>query len=298
MPDQIATTLRPAWRLKMIIFIVVALGVGAWGYYDASVAYPRRGERHAEFLEQRYLQAIDANPRRRLTPETASVERPAERLEELREFLDSDRTMSGIEQAEYQWLRALATVHKLTPERTTFEDPRARLTTLTNEWATRNPPKPLYWYDLAIQWLIFGLFTGVGVLLLFWVGLVSSRRYRWEPESRTLTLLSGEKITPSDLADVDKRKWDKFLVFLRIRDDHPTLGGREIKVDLYRRAMIEGWILQMERERFPERVEEDPEGAGSRSGIDGLEPGTSDHASGATSTTSSAPWSSPDRGMS
>jgi len=110
------------------------------------------------------------------------------------------------------------------------------------------------------------------VLLLFWVGLVSSRRYRWEPESRTLTLLSGEKITPSDLADVDKRKWDKFLVFLRIRDDHPTLGGREI--------------------------EEDPEGAGSRSGIDGLEPGTSDHASGATSTTSSAPWSSPDRGMS
>lgn len=62
---------------------------------------------------------------------------------------------------------------------------------------------------------------------------------------------------PSDLADVDSCRWDKFIVYLKIKDGHPRLGGAEIKFDTYRHGKIEDWILAMERTAFPERVAEE-----------------------------------------
>ena len=96
-------------------------------------------------------------------------------------------------------------------------------------------------------------FTGY---LLFLFLRVLTRTYRWNPETKTLTLPSGESIAPADLEDVDKRKWDKFIVFLHIKDSHSTLGGKEIRFDTYRHGRIEDWILEMEKVAFPDRIEE------------------------------------------
>jgi len=256
MAQEIVSTLRPKWRLKMFLYIAVSLGFGIWGYYDATVAYPRRGERHAEFLEQRYLAALQASSTAALAPTRASIPDPQARLDSIEAQRQRAQTLTGLDQTTLNWLRALATVGKLTPEHTTFDDPAARLDELTNVWATRDPPKPLHWYDIAVQWIIFVVFTAVAVMIAMWVLIVARRRSRWEPATQTLTLPTGEKITPDDLVDVDKRKWDRFFVFLKIRDDHPTLPGRELRVDLYRHAGIEDWILQMERTRFPDRAQD------------------------------------------
>lgn len=68
----------------------------------------------------------------------------------------------------------------------------------------------------------------------------------------TLTLPGGESITPDDVAEFDKRKWDKFLFFFKIKPDHATLGGREIKLDLYQYVPLEDWAVAMHRHARPE----------------------------------------------
>ena len=76
-----------------------------------------------------------------------------------------------------------------------------------------------------------------------------------------LIIRGGEVVTPSDLEDVDKRRWDKFIVFLKIKGTHPTLAGQEVKVDLYHYTPpVEDWVLAMEKSAFPERAEEDEAG--------------------------------------
>ena len=80
-------------------------------------------------------------------------------------------------------------------------------------------------------------------------------------------MLRGEapdELEPFEPAQADKRKWDKFIVFLKVREGHDTLGGQEVRVDTYRHAHVEGWILEMERTAFPpeEGEEASPEPAG------------------------------------
>ena len=52
---------------------------------------------------------------------------------------------------------------------------------------------------------------------------------------------------PEDITDFDKRKWDKFLVTLSIRDGHPTMPGKKLTLDTYMHNELEPWILEMER---------------------------------------------------
>ncbi|CAN0504206.1 unnamed protein product [Laminaria digitata] len=72
------------------------------------------------------------------------------------------------------------------------------------------------------------------------------------------TLPGGASITPDDLEEVDNRKWDKFIVFLKIKGAHASLGGQEVSVDTYQHRFVEDWILAMEAKAFPSQQEIDP----------------------------------------
>lgn len=137
------------------------------------------------------------------------------------------------------------------------QSPRDRFTLLSNRWTTQSPPGPLQSYDIPVNKLSAVICFGFAVYLIYLFISVATKTYRWDPSAQRLTLPRGDSIVPSDLADVDKRRWDKFIVYLKIKDGHPKLGGAEIKFDTYRHGKIEEWILEMERTAFPERVAEE-----------------------------------------
>ncbi|TVQ60861.1 MAG: hypothetical protein EA378_10580 [Phycisphaerales bacterium] len=282
MPDVQKTTINRPWAIKSAIIGLAFLAFGLWGLYDALVAYPKRGVGYALKAEQLYLQA--AHDMGRIL--RAGVETPDAELTELRRRAAAGEQLNAREAQLMEWLEALGTVGRLDPAFTDLprdrgDDPvgaavRAdaegadpepvpvridggvsRLQELNTYWATRTPPKKLRGYDIPSQWVILAIGGGVGLYVGFLFFKVGTTTYRWEPGAKALTLPGGATILPSDLDDVDKRKWEKFLVFLKIREGHETLGGQEIKLDLYRHAPLEDWVLEMERERFPERASEE-----------------------------------------
>lgn len=248
------TTLRPGWRTKMLVIIIVLLGFGAWGFYDAAIAYPSRGLRNADRLEQIYLDT--ANRAIVLEAKSVSVPEPADALKDLRSRRER---LGALENARLEWLQALEHAWRLTPDRTTYtdrdpeRDPKTRLAALTAQMnAATGNPKPLTGYDILVQWIIcIGSWIGA-ILAILLVLRISLRKYRYDPAAHRLTFPDGTSITPADLEEVDKRKWSKFFVHLHIKQSHPQLGGKVIPIDLYRRGRIEGWILEMESIAFPE----------------------------------------------
>ena len=57
-----------------------------------------------------------------------------------------------------------------------------------------------------------------------------------------VTLPDGRTITPDMIESVDRSKWDKFYVFLRLND-----GSPDVRLDLLRHEPLEEWFLEMER---------------------------------------------------
>ena len=260
MPNPQSTRLNKPWLLKVLISAVVLIGFGFYGLYDATVAYPDRGRRFASYQLFQYLEAAKANnqlDRRRVSVETD----PAQERARIR-ALDKGR-YAPLDGPRLDWLDSLAVVGDLRTEATRIDDPVARHAELQKEWTSsaggsRAAPKPLSWYDIPVQWVfvVIGLGGGAWLLLLF--ANVARQKYRWDAESQTLHLPDGNTLTPADIEDFDKRKWDKYLIFLKIKPGHSTLGGRELKLDLYRYAPLEEWVLAMERTAFPDRTEADP----------------------------------------
>ncbi len=270
-PQQRSTLNRP-WVLKMLIFILVLVAFGSWGLYDAAVKYPASGGRFAEWAEWQYLQkAREADAEEfGYFLNYASVPDPKQELahlsdpetvrknQEAAENPDSTRRLRAIaEITRRQWLDGLRLVGQMTPERTTIENPRARLDELSTAWGTRQQPTALHGYDIPMQWGIMVGCYALALYLLYLFVRVASKSYRWDPEQQRLAFPGGASIVPSDLAEIDKRKWDKFIVFLKINDGHEKLGGKEVRVDTYRHARVEGWILEMEKTRFPPEEEGD-----------------------------------------
>ncbi len=273
------TTLHKPWLFKIVVMTVVVLGFGSWGLFDALVAYPKRGADSASFLEREYLAAADQADREEpgvmLRTEQAgdtqrgvSLADPAAELKRLaqgdvRKSIDEDAKNPSSRQtlraqmllARERWLTALSRIGELRPERTTFEDPRAKLAELTTLWQTRPRPSPLASYDIPSQWIIAGACYVWGAYLLWLFATVASKSYRWDAEEQRLTLPGGASLVPADLAEVDKRKWDKFIVSLMVKPGHERLGGQAVKVDTYRYAKLEDWILEMEAAAFPDTVE-------------------------------------------
>lgn len=265
--------LNPRWIFKLGVIASIVFAVGVWGYLDATVVYPNRGEKYADWAKWQYLeQAKRADSEDfGLFLREVSVPNPREELDRLsdpeqtrrnREDAsnpNSTRTLrASMFNARKQWLEALSRVGMLKPEHTVIESPQRELSELQQKWSqVKGNPKPLAGYDIPSQWLIMVVCFSVALVMVVHMLRVRARRYAWDPDSMTLTLPEGTKITPDDLDEVDKRKWDKFIVFLKIKGAHPDLGGQEISVDTYQHQRVEDWILAMEAKAFPAQEQGD-----------------------------------------
>lgn len=261
MSDVQRSTLGRRWLLKTGIFALFLLVLGVWGALDAWVIYPNRGARHAEWAKWKYLDAV---ARAGVLSVDASVADPVAEYARLQssEVLSANtrdlgstsirQPQAALEMARLTWLRSLDRIGRLKPEFTVIAEPRRVLEDLTTEWAPKPVPKSLSRWDIPVQYVFVIVGLGGGVYLLVQILRVRSRVYTWDPSRLCLTLPGGGAITPEDLAEVDKRKWEKFLVYLKINPAHSTLGGREIRIDLYHHHPVEEWVLAMERQAFPE----------------------------------------------
>ena len=243
------------WFYKLLIIAIFFVGFGAYGLYDAVVAYPARGERFAEWAKWQYLEAAKAANAEDfgVFERESSVRNPVEELAALKERrssgLGSSSQLRGtMLDTRYEWLNGLKTIGQLDPERTTIEFPQDELDRLRAEWtsATSNP-SPLKSYDIPSQWVIMVVCWFIGGWMLLHMLRVMAQRIAWDAPSKTITLPGPISVSASQVDEFDKRKWDKFIVFLKLKDAHPTHGGQEIKVDTYQHALVEDWILEMER---------------------------------------------------
>jgi hypothetical protein len=244
------TTISRNWLAKMTLFIAAFIGLGIWGLVDAVWVYPARGERYAEFMQFQYLAAQnDAGQLLRSSIEDprAEYERLQQEADELRDELAASapesvaRRRVEAELDKLAWLRSLAVISQLEPERTRIEAPTERLETLEAEWATREQPKGLSALDIPTQWLFVVIGFGGGLWMLLVVLRVLKTKFRYDEAEHRLVLPGGESFTPSEIQEVDKRKWDKFFVTIKLED------GSSHKLDLLRYQPLEQWVLEMEK---------------------------------------------------
>jgi len=244
------TTISRNWLAKMALFIAAFLGLAVWGLVDAVAIYPARGAQHARYMEYKYLEALSETG----AILRASVDDPRAALEDLegrqRELADEmaalppesvARQRVEVELARLSWLRSLANGWMLDAGRTTFDDPAARLEELEEEWASAEQPKGLSAFDIPMQWV----FVVIGVGGAAWLGMtvlrVTRTKFTYEESTRTLTLPSGESFAPGDIAEVDKRKWHKYFVTIKLSE------GATHTLDLLRYQPLEEWVLEMEK---------------------------------------------------
>lgn len=261
------TSLNRGWLIKFGLFCFICLGLGAWGLYDALIAFPERGRADAKFQLADYL---DAAREQDVTLRSASVADPVTALADL-EARESELRKSAAEYSalnpqsdgarrrellprvvdlkRLEWLRSLSRVGDLKPENTTFDNPGALLTELKQYKSTTAQPAPLSGFDMPVQWGFVVVGFGLGGWLLWFILRSAATKFTWAPESKTVTLPGGRTISPANLDDLDKRKWDKFYVTVTTTDGQPP-----VTLDLLRFDRLEGWILDIERAKFPDRA--------------------------------------------
>lgn len=256
------------WTLKIGIIAIALIAFGLWGLYDAVIRYPARGSQSAEFLEFRYLDQLSTDH----NLHNASIDDPAAKLADLEKRAKTS-TPSQADLALRAWLEQLDIIGKLQPEatkipRTDFRldakgepiavgDPSQRYRDLKAKWTASSvtAPPPLSHFDILMQWLIVAGGVGTGAWLLFLILAAKAKVYRWAPASQTLTLPGGASLTPTDIAEFDKRKWHRLFITLKIKPTHPQLGGKDIEIDLLRFEPVEEWVLAMEKTVNPEAAE-------------------------------------------
>ncbi|MCC6969635.1 MAG: hypothetical protein IT434_05380 [Phycisphaerales bacterium] len=249
-PGTLQTKVSKKWLVRTIGFAIFVFIFGCWGLFDAVIAYPKRGINVAEKLELEYLRAAEQNR----SLDAASIADPAGELAKLRERNKQQQLTSAADGARLQWLNALDTIGRASPEHTTIADPRGRKSQLEEVWAKKTPSEPLAAWDLPLQWGITFAGYGATAWLLLLIVMVKGKTYTWNPSTQALGLPGGASLTPADVEDFDKRRWDKFLIFLKIKASHAQLGGQELRLDLLRYEPLETWVLEMEKTAFPERA--------------------------------------------
>lgn len=265
-----STKLGKKWLRKFIIFLVVSIGFGFYGLYDATIAYPNRGERDASYRLLEYLRAADDAHGLALPLGIPEGQTPQQYLDALHEREQELFEKAGGEggaardaradMAKMTWLDSLGKIYRLTPERVEADlagNPSEKLAELTAEWETKDQPKPLAWFDIPVQWLFTVVGFGLGLWLTIHMLRVARKTYTWDPAELRLGLPGGHSIVPSDVAEFDRRKWDKFLYFFKIKPDHAGLGGKEIKLDLYQYTPLEDWCVAMHKHAQPEDFADD-----------------------------------------
>jgi len=249
------TTTGRAWLIKFLIFLIAASGLGAWFLYDGLVAYPNNAREHARYTLLTYLEALERE--NRLRPSNATVENPAQTYEQLSSTQPS--ALSETERQRLAWLESLTLFAELedlqgttpNPElepgdpgfliATTFTTPTQTLETLRTYFQARPTPTALAAYDIPVQLILGFICTAAALFVLVRLTKTKLTTYTYHPEQHRLTG-PGLDITPDDIQLVDKRKWDKFLVFINFNDDRP-----EHKLDLYRFHPLEDWVLELEK---------------------------------------------------
>jgi hypothetical protein len=229
-----------------------------YGLYDATIGYPRRGEAAASRLQFLYLDALTKQGREYAVSRFESG--PRAEFQRLRSMPRS--ALTDVERAELRWLEQLSIIGKLDEAHTTIPDAQAAYQDLARVWltsgGTTRAAEELSWFDIPVQWLIFGSCGAIALYLGVLFARVAASRYGWDPAEQRLYLPDGSSLVPADIEEFDKRRWDKFLVFLKVKPGHERHAGREIRLDLYRHDPLEEWVLQMEKTAFPERAEEPP----------------------------------------
>lgn len=241
------TSVNSKWLFKIIIFLVALTGLGLWGLYDATLAYPKRGQAVAQWALYEYLGAAreSGDLIRAGVPDPGAEYdrlRPMRRDLETRAAGDSlAARRAATELKRLDWLDALAIIGRLDPEYTRLERPSEMLDELSLAFAGETPPKRLAAWDIPIQWAFVVAGFGGGAWLTLLILMVRSKRFSYDPETKSLTLPGGRTITAADLVELDKRKWDKFIVTLK------TKTGNPVRLDLLRHTPLEEWVLDMEK---------------------------------------------------
>jgi len=272
--DATVTTINRKWFIKMVVIVLVLIGFGGWALYDAKLAYPARGANAAEYYEYQYLDLI-AKTRPPLSND-AGIPDPRERLAQIRERQRQTGSADPIETTRLRWLESLDLIDRLSPEATALprkdfrgtDIPSAadRHAGLTTRWTTSqggaiNAPKPLSAFDIPSQWAILAICWAIALWMVVTLLKATSRKYRWDPATLTLTLPDGATLTPGDVQEFDKRKWHKFFVAIAVKPGHPTLGGKTLEMDLLRYEPLEQWIIDMEKAAFPDQTPAVPQPA-------------------------------------
>lgn len=259
--ELLRTKASPKWLGKQVIFILLVAGFALWALVDAAIVYPSRGEHAAEFLKLQYIKAA-------LKPgvlERTVIDDPVADLQTLSERGKS-ATLSPVEKARLEWLGALRNASRLDSSRTQIGEPRAAQEALEKKFNKADQaPKALSRLDIPVQWAIFAVCGTIALAMIYVLFRTVGTVYRFDPVTKTLTLPSGQTIAATDIEVFDKRKWDKFLIFLKVRDGAPHFGGQEVRLDLLRHVPLEDWILDMEKAVHPPAQE--PQGPASPSAM-------------------------------
>ena len=268
------TNLARKWVIKMAVFLFVSIGFGLYGLYDATIAYPNRGEKSASWHLYTYLALADEAlilENDLTVPEGMTAadqyDQIESRLADLTQSSEGSslRAKADLSQiARYNWLGSLGVLGDLTNERVASDlsgDLRAKLAELDTEWKNADRPKPLASYDIPVQWLFTFIGFALGGIMLVHAARVASKKYTWNPDELRLGLPGGASLIPADVEVFDRRKWDKFIIFLKVNADHKELGGREIKLDLYQYEPLEDWYTQMHTHARPEDFDDEDEAA-------------------------------------
>jgi len=250
------------WLMKMGVAAVFALVLFVWGLIDATVVYPNQGINDASYKQKEYLRLAERSPGRLAATSIADPQARFDKLKGMEAELTKTKSAAAaaeakgdapgaqaeritllagvIDAAEYDWLASLKLVGRLKPEYTTIATPKATLSELESFWNKSDPPKALAAYDLPLQWALTAAgLIWFGYLVVLYVK-VKRTRYGWDAADRRLHLPDGSEVLPTDITELDKRKWDKFYVTLMLA------GGRSVLLDLYRFDPLEEWILAME----------------------------------------------------
>lgn len=263
----VRTKVSPKWLGKQVVFIIIVAGFALWALADAVWIYPKRGLEAAEYRKLQYLKIV-------LAPgvlEKVSVDDPQEEFASLRSR--GLTNLSPVQKARYDWLEALRNAGMMTPERTRLsaDVARTQMDELDKRFGKSAQPKPLSQFDIPLQWVILAVCGVIAIIMVLVLIRTVGTTYQWDPATRTLTLPSGATITPADVELFDKRKWDKFLIFLKIKSGSHALAGSEVRLDLLRYVPLEDWVLEMEKVAFPPA--EIPPGQSSPSALLMTQPG-------------------------
>ena len=271
------TSIRPMWLGKVVVGLIVCFGFAVWSAYDAIWLYPSKQRDYIEHTELQYLGALRAEGARAFTASNASVPDPAATRRALRDMRSEGRSPTTVEGARLEWLNAIAILHSLdaltrenqeaqpvdptsgAPHKRTltlYNNPEARFRELDTARQAVGNVSGLAAYDIPLQYLFLVVSSGLSIWLVILLARVVPKKYRFDPATLTLTTPEGKSIVPNQIIDVDRRKWDKFLLFIRLEGEN-----EERRFDLYRHIPLEDWLLAMEKasphvEAPPEEPEE------------------------------------------